>query len=295
MRTLKIITWNVGAGALGADADVAYDGGRHFIPSPTAAVEKNVLGIRNTLASLRADAFLLQELSSGSILNRWHNVRHAVHKALSDYHSMSVSNFSLPLFFDFLRNEHGMGTYISRTFRARKKFARPFKTGEYFYRIIPRRDYALTTFIKRGKGKPLALINTHLSSFDKHAAVRMPQFVELMKYAKRLNRRGHPVVIGADWNMHDGDISYHGDDEAHYQEYAQHFPHDLLPTRWRAHFPRNAPTLRTTNRPYVRGASTTAVIDGFVCSPEVRVVHIATIDLDFQHSDHNPVEMTITY
>lgn len=295
VRKLKIITWNLGVGAFGAEADLSYEGGRNFIPSPSKLVAKNITGIQKFLSEANADAYLLQELSSGSFLNNWHNIRRKVHKVLAEYHSSTVSNFSLPLFFDFLRNEHGMGTYVGKSFWARKKLAKPFKAGEYLYRVIPRWDYALTTFIKRGKGKPIALVNTHLSSFDKHGKIRTSQFSELMKYVKKLHRKGHPVVVGADWNMHDGNISYCGEDENHYKDLVCKLPRHLLPEGWSVHFPENAPTLRGANRPYVKGESTTATIDGFICSPGVNADYVKTIDLDFQHSDHNPVEIVISY
>ncbi|MAZ67589.1 hypothetical protein CL652_02340 [bacterium] len=295
VRKLRIITWNLGIGAFGAEADISYEGGRNFIPSSRDAISKNVAGIQRFLASSRADVYLLQELTSGSFLNKWYNIRKTVHAVLNRYHSASISNFSLPLFFDFLRNEHGMGTYVTKAFRARKRFAKQFKAGEYFYRIIPRWDYALTTFVKRGKGKPIALINTHLSSFDKHGLVRISQFQELMGYVKRLNRRGHPVVVGADWNMHNGDVNYCSEDKEYYKYYVRDFPHHLIPQGWSANFPENAPTLRAGNRPYEKNSSTTAFVDGFVCSPEVRTEYVKTIDLNFEHSDHNPVEIVVYY
>jgi exonuclease III len=34
------------------------------------------------------------------------------------------------------------------------------------------------------------------------------------------------------------------------------------------------------------------VIDGFIVSPNVEVLSVQTIDLDFKNSDHNPVKLT---
>jgi len=43
-------------------------------------------------------------------------------------------------------------------------------------------------------------------------------------------------------------------------------------------------------RPYVRGENFTTAIDGFVISPNVRAESVRTRDLDFQFSDHPPVD-----
>lgn len=42
--------------------------------------------------------------------------------------------------------------------------------------------------------------------------------------------------------------------------------------------------------PYVRGENFTTVIDGFVLSPNVRAENVRMRDLDFQFSDHQPVD-----
>lgn len=295
METLKILTWNLGYGAMGADADISLEGGKRFIPSPSKAIVKNIAGFKKFIAETKADVYLLQELSNGSLLNRWHNVRKAVREALPNHHQSSISNFALPLFFDFLRNEHGMGTFVDECFSVLKRRVQLFNAGEYYYRIVPRWDYALTMLAERKGGKPIVMVNTHLSSFDQKGAIRISQFLELIAYVRRLNKKGFPVVVGADWNLHEGEVTFCGEDESHYKKYVHGFPHHLLPKGWRAYFPTNAPTLRAGNRPFVNGESTTFTVDGFICSPEIQVKDVIAHDLGFAHSDHNPVEITISY
>ena len=209
MKKLKIVTWNVGYGAMGAEADFSFDGGTHLIPSSNANVKKNIAGIKKTLEQLKADVYLLQELSTGSILNHWHNLRKAVQETLPDHASSRVSNFSLPLFFNVLKNEHGMGTFVKNTFEIIKKQIRPFMVSEYYYKIIPRLDFALTTIVKTEDDKEIAFVNTHLSSFDVGGVMRMTQFLDLMSYVKQLVTEGYLVIIGADWNMYSGKINFY--------------------------------------------------------------------------------------
>lgn len=277
---------------MGSEADVSFEGGTKIIPSPDPLVRRNIEAITSILAEEKADVYLLQELSSGSLLNHWYNLRRAVTKTLKKHSYTGASNFSLPLYFDVLRNEHGMGTYIRPNHAIIERKIKPFTTGEYYYKVIPRWDYAVMTGVSINNTK-IAFINSHLSSFDKQGVIRQKQFSELMKFARSFYKRGYKIVIGADWNMTTGDASYYGDDKNAYKDYVYPFPTELLPEKWTTHFPLNGPTLRAANRPYIEHASTTAVIDGFVCSPGISVEHVKTLNKDFEHSDHNPVELVI--
>ncbi|PCH91945.1 hypothetical protein COB80_01125 [Candidatus Kaiserbacteria bacterium] len=295
MKRLKILTWNLGYGAMGAEADVSFEGGKNIIPSSKKAIVKNISGIQKVLEKSKADVFLLQELSSGSLLNRWHNIRHAVQHVLPRHSRNMVSNFSLPLFFDFLRNEHGLGTFVKEKLNIHRKHSSPLAGGELYYKVIRRFDYALTTFVETGDGKVVAFINTHLSSFDIRGTVRIEQFKQLIAYVKKLTKNGYSVVIGADWNMHAGKVNFSKDsDKKQYEKYTHDFPYHLLGDGWTSHFAPNTPTLRAANRPYKKGESTTATVDGFICSPDIQVDSITTLDLDFEHSDHNPVEIVVS-
>lgn len=280
---------------MGAESDVSFEGGKHLIPSGGDAVCRNIIGIQDTLVDMQADIYLLQELSSGSLLNRWHNIRRAIQNALPKHSSSSASNFSLPLYFDFLRNEHGMGTYVKKPLSIDKRHTKLFKSSERYYKIFPRLDFALTSTVKINGSKTIAFVNTHLSSFDTYGAMRISQFLELMEYVKKLSASGYAVIVGADWNMNSGKYNFAGDDEDQYRSQLHDFPNHLLPKGWTTHFTPDVPTVRAGNRPYTKGESTTATIDGFICSPEIQVDHIKTFDLQFEHSDHNPVEIVISY
>ena len=54
----------------------------------------------------------------------------------------------------------------------------------------------------------------------------------------------------------------------------------------------NAPTCRSTDMPYEKGVNYTVVLDGFIVSDNVEVVHTENVDNGFLYSDHNPAKMT---
>lgn len=293
MQKLKIVTWNIGFGAMGAEAEVKMDGGSRLIPSSRAHIKKNMQGIIEFVRGHDADVFLLQEVSFGSVLNYWHNVERHIRKALETFRIEFASNFKFPLWLRFLRNEHGMSTYVHPRHDFSLIAMRRFSISEIYYSIFYRKDRFITTLVTPEGGPPIAVINSHLASFDADGAIRKQQCKELLEYVYELHDEGYRVIIGADWNMRmaPDELTEPASDE----RYRFDFPRELLRDGWSVHTCVGTPTVRSANVPYQKGNCSTAVIDGFVCSPLISVEHVDAVDLDFQYSDHNPVEITVCY
>jgi len=290
---MKIVTWNVGFGGMGAEAEIRMDGGRRFIPSSLSQIRKNILGIQAVVKEYGADVFLLQEISHGSMLNYWHNIEKSIQEVLKEFNHKFAFTFKFPLITKFLRNEHGLSTYVHPKYNVLKIETIPYEKSEIYYRFIKRRDSFLVTTIIPKVGKELILINTHLSSFDKDGVIRKAQCKEVLQYAETLYKDGHLVIIGADWNMRlTGAPCVLKNGETRYNTA---FPIKYIPSAWKLHFSDTIPSVRATNSSYKRESATTAVIDGFVCSPGISVETVHTLDLGFSHSDHNPVEIIISY
>ena len=60
-QEITLISWNLGYGALGKDADFVMDGGGNAPAADKALVEANLAGIADTLKKEEADFWLLQE------------------------------------------------------------------------------------------------------------------------------------------------------------------------------------------------------------------------------------------
>lgn len=63
----------------------------------------------------------------------------------------------------------------------------------------------------------------------------------------------------------------------------------MLPFGWTVAIDASTPTVRQLDRPYAPGQNFTAIIDGVVVSPNVRVNDVRAIELKFAFSDHQPV------
>ncbi|MES1201991.1 MAG: endonuclease/exonuclease/phosphatase family protein, partial [Pseudomonadota bacterium] len=133
------------------------------------------------------------------------------------------------------------------------------------------------------------IASVHLAAFDTEAAVRKQQVAALMAWAEREHAQGQRVVIGGDWNLRLADTHFPSTTEERFLWWIYPFALDELPQGWRIAADAATPTVRTNERPYRRGENYRTVIDGFIVSPDVAVEEVAGIDLDFQHSDHNPV------
>lgn len=296
VKKLTIVTWNVGFGGMGAEAEMAMDGGSRIIPSSARSVIKNIRGIQKIIRKQEADVFLLQEISHGSLLNHWYDIERRIRKVLQGFEGKFIPNFRVPLLpFQFLRNEHGLGTFVHPDHTVTKTESYAYKKSETYYGFVRRHDYLLATFLEPKNGGPIVIINTHLASFDEGGAIRTKQCEEVLAYAKELYETGHNVVIGADWNMLLQDKFI---DEAAKDRYAKalcKFPVESLPDGWTMQCCETHPTVRAASTPYCKNSSVTASIDGFVCSPGVTVESVRTLNYNFQWSDHNPVELVVSY
>ncbi|NNE54982.1 MAG: endonuclease/exonuclease/phosphatase family protein, partial [Flavobacteriales bacterium] len=68
---------------------------------------------------------------------------------------------------------------------------------------------------------------------------------------------------------------------------------DQLPEGWQWIADPSTPTNRKNETAYVRGQTYTSVIDHYAVSPNVVVEEVKVYDLDFQFSDHQPVQLRI--
>ena len=90
---LSVLSWNIGYGALGDNADFFMDGGSMVRTADQNRVTENLLGIRNTVTELQPDLCFLQEVDIDSDRS-WHtDERSVLASALPDASSMFAPNY----------------------------------------------------------------------------------------------------------------------------------------------------------------------------------------------------------
>lgn len=287
--TLDLLTWNLGYGGLGARSDFVADGGTHAFPPSRAAVEANVQGIHDFLAQQNADIVVLEELARGGPANYWVNVKARVDAALAGREQIFFADFKTRLMPWPLAMSHGQGIYSRLAVESTDVVSLPAENSGI---LGVKRRYAATVARLAGPAR-WSVITTHLAAFDADAAVRTRQLRELLAWADREYKSGRHVVIGGDFNLQLVDTHFPNTTEHKYLFWIFPFPRDALPPGWHIAADPATPSVRTNERPYRRGENYTTIIDGFLLSPNVTLEQVNGLDLDFQHSDHNPVHARV--
>jgi endonuclease/exonuclease/phosphatase family metal-dependent hydrolase len=282
-RELEILSWNLGFGGLGEGAEFYPDGGRRLIPSSRRDVLRYVAGIGAFLGQAEADLYLLQEAARPSAVNRGVDLVADLTARLPGRWQAYSPEVLIP----FPRVSVGPATFAPGPPCTVERLELPrVKRWQPFHLLI-------TRFPVSGGGGELVLANVHLSAFDENASLRRRQLESVTAFLLAEALRGNWVVLGGDWNLLLAETRFPHTTAERYLFWVHPLPDGFPPPGWRLVVDDKVPTVRTLERAYARGENYTAVIDGFVVSPNVCVLEVRTADLDFRFSDHQPVSVRL--
>lgn len=287
---ITLLTWNLGYGGLGAESDFSADGGRHFLPPSRKVVDKNIAGITAELRASAHDIIILQETARPSLLTRGADIVDAVGEALNGRDNAFSADFAARFLPRLLSPRHGLFSSVNAAGVERETVLLPLEPG--YILGVTRRLYHMHVIRAPGASGGWTIINVHLSAFDDGANVRLAQLRSVLAYAQREYDRGRHVIIGGDWNLEFARPGRPTTTDEKFLFWIHPFPYEELGNDWRVAVDPSIPSVRTNERPYVKGENFTTVIDGFVISPNVKAITVSTHDLDFQYADHQPVSAT---
>ena len=298
---LTVVSWNVGYGALGDNADFFMDGGSSVYTADEDRVRQNLAGIRDALKNLNPDLIMLQEVDINSDRSRGIDEREILHEATPDGTDAFAYNFKavyVPYPLPPIGHvESGLYTLSGADIRNAERISLPCPFSWPIRTVNLKRCLLVSRIPLQGSDHELVLINLHLEAYDdgegKAAQTKQLQEFMLDEYLK-----GNYVIAGGDFN--------------------QRFPNnnsDLFPVyegKWQpgtidaAEFgeefilkmDEDSASCRSLDQAYA-GADKDHFqfyqIDGFIVSDNVRVEDVTTMDeMDFRYSDHNPVVMAFT-
>lgn len=299
-KPIKIMTWNIGYGALGDNADFFMDGGKSVYTADEARVRRNMENIREEILEEDADVYFIQEIDRESDRSRRINELREVRKTLDEeagakYQTMFASNFRT-LYVPFPIPPIGKvdsGIMTASCFRCQRadriKLPCPFKWPVSTVNL--KRCLLVTRVRLSGSQKYLVLINLHLEAYDDGEG-KIEQTKALHKIMKQEYDAGNYVVVGGDFNQ-----TFDTVDMSDYPVFPGNWQAGLIHVSdfepdFRPYMDNVVPTCRSLDKAYNGSMDHQFyMIDGFMVSDNVKVNSIETKDLGFISSDHNPVVM----
>ena len=298
-KNIKFISWNIGYCGLGASADFFMDGGKKVVSQTKSEVDENIAKITDKLREFDADIIFLQELDRESY--RSYNVDEA--KIISEKFSNYLSSFAInlkALFIPYpippLRNVDAGIMSLSKLkaeSAERVSLPVPFKWPESTCNL--KRCLLVERLPISGSEKKLVVINLHLEAYD-NGEGKAAQTKALLDIMEKEYKAGNYVVAGGDFNQTFSSIDITGFEVGNENLWKPGMiDSEKFAENFNLYMDAGIPTCRSLDRAYDKTDSKFQyyVIDGFIVSKNVEVVSQKTIGLDFENSDHNPVEMVI--
>jgi len=291
---IKLLIWNIGYAGLDASMDFFYDGGKQMRPD-RQGVEDNMKGINSTLAPYKGfDFIMLQEVDQKSKRSYHINEFQTIKDQFKDYNSSFGINYDvgfvpIPLTEPMGGVKSGLMTLSSPCPSSVERYSFP---GNYSWpmKLFMLDRCFLVNRYQVSNQKELVLINTHNSAYD-DGSLRAQQMTYLSDYLLSEYEKGNYVIVGGDWNQTPFGLepelpSHHFDTDN-----LTFIEKDYPAPGWIWAYDESLPTNRRVATPYDKSKSLTTVIDCFLASPNVELSEVKTIDLNFQYSDHQPVQI----
>lgn len=295
--TIHFLNWNIGFGGLGAKMDFFYDGGSR-VRAEKEEWESYQEGIIRTLHDAGpVDLFLLQEVDKQSKRSWFTDQFGQISKALPGYSASfglnyNVQHVPLPFTNPLGKVYSGVATFsrLKATTATRYQYpgSFPWPTRIFFL------DRCFLVHRIPLSNHELIVINTHNSAYDETGELKAAEMKMLSDFAQEEFSKGNYVVVGGDFNQCPPGFDPTAFSSAEYDGFIPPaMPEGFIPGDWQVVYDAGIPTNRHLNTPYSAGTSFTTLIDYYFVSPNVEVLSVRTMDLDFAYSDHQPVRLSV--
>ncbi len=300
-KEYKISTFNIGYGSYTPDYTFFMDGGKQSKAISKESVRKNIAGAIETTKQIAPDFALFQEVDEKATRSHGVDEVQQINQSFKDYTSSFAVNYDsaflmYPVLDPIGKSKSGILTLSNTKIESSTRYSLPIETNfNKFFDL----DRAFTVAkIPVENGKYLMLYNVHLSAYIKYQSIQKEQVHKLFDHMEREYKKGNYVVCGGDFN-HDllpSSTETFKNDPTEAYTWLQPFPKAELPENLSVaklnERKEAVPSVRNLDKPYEKGKSFVALIDGFIISDNIQTIDGKVIDKGFEHSDHNPVEMT---
>ncbi len=295
---LSLLSWNIGFGALGDNADFFMDGGKAVQPSDKDRVQQNIQDMIAVLKEKKSDFIFLQEVDVNSTRTYHIDETQNFREAFADY----ANAFAYNLKTEFIPyplppiGKVGSGlltlSKFALTNAERTQLPVPFTWPTSMFNL---KRCLLTTRIPVGD-KELVLINLHLEAYDDGEG-KIAQTNMLREIMEEELAKGNYVIAGGDFNQ-----TFSNADTGKFPTKDNGWLPGIIYTsdfsdNWTFLMDSKTPSCRSLSRTYADADKDNFqyyVIDGLIISNNINVESFEVLQKDFKASDHNPVYLTFT-
>ena len=293
--TFNLMIWNIGYAGLGDDMDFFYDGGK-MVRTSEERVKENLLKINNIVAENDTlDFFLFQEIDRDSKRSYNTDQLDSIAKTLNGFSSYYAHNYKVGFVPQPFSDPYGkvVAGLASFSRAEAKKTERYSFFGNYDWPIgVFMLDRCfMVKYYPLSSGKDLVIINTHNSAYD-DGSLKAKQNKQLKSFLKEQQDKGNYVIVGGDWNQLPPNYKPTFKNIEKVSWNAVQMKENYM-EGWDFAFDNTSPTNRELITPYKDGETHKKVIDFFLVSPNIEITNVKGIDLNFKHSDHNPVILSV--
>lgn len=296
-KSFRCMTFNIGYGAYTSDYTFFMDGGKSARAKDRQTVLENLAGIAGIIEKIQPEIVFFQEVDQ--LGDRSKNINEVAYlqNNLPSYNSIYAPNYhSAYLFYPFHspigRAKSGLLTLTKGTISEAYRYRLPIETTFNKFFDLDRAFSVCKTPLSNQKA--LVSINAHLSAYTKDPAIQTAQLNKLFAKMTQEYEKGNYVLCGGDFN-HDllGNSPEVFNNLLPRHSWDQPFPENQIPKGFslvKGNLAKEKiPSTRKLDIPYQPGVSYVSLLDGFLVSDNLKILHLSVYDGGFQYSDHNPV------
>lgn len=297
--SVTVMTWNIGYGALGDNADFFMDGGTMVETADESRVRSNLAGIVAQIETVSPDLLLLQEVDVSSARSHRIDETALLRETMAGYQSSFANNFKVA----FLpypvppigKVDSGIMAFSAYPIAASERVQLPIPFSWPMRMANLKRCLDICRIPLEDSDRELVLIDLHLEAYDDGEG-KAAQTEMLRQILEDESARGNYVIAGGDFNQifSSADTGAYPAQEDKWT--AGEIDVGVFSDGWQFLMDASVPSCRSLDQPYAgaeRDGFQYYLIDGFIVSDNVTVVSAETQSLDFVCSDHNPVVMEV--
>lgn len=289
-----IITSNIGYGGMDEEVHFFMDGGTMSRGISKEKVINNTEELIKITKELNPDFIILQEVDVDSTRSYKVNQQEYYKDGFKDYGSVFTVNYDVPWVPIPIKEPHGKVLAGQMTLSKKEVISnsRVAMPGDMKWpaSLASLDRCILISRIPVENGKELIIINGHLSAYDKGGEARKKQLDIVNNILTEEYSKGNYVIIGGDWNQSlPGTNPKAFKAQESWPEWLQEIPKTFIPNGYKWAVDEKVPSNRNTATAYKEGYNFLSVIDGFLVSDNIEIIHTETMDLKFKYTDHNPV------